>query len=306
MKWALIDVSWLAHRARYTLGKMGLTHDQMDTGIIFGFFEQLRTVCADWRIASNQVGLFFDSRHSYRRDAFPTYKLKEHDERTPEEIAELVSMKQQVRRLRHEILPAIGFPTYRQNGVESDDLIAKAAEENCLIAEAVIVTADGDLYQCISPSVHWFDPQRNVYHDPHTFIREKGISADQWADVKCLAGCKSDVVPGIVGIGETTAIQYLTGMMNPEHKRYQAIACKRGRDVRARNEELVRLPHPKTRSVPLVRPVYDPKAFYGWAARLGFDSYLDGSRRRDWDRFFDGEMRAGRQTTRRPGEVKGA
>jgi len=160
MKWVLIDLSYLAHRARYAVGD--LEFDDIPTGVMYGFFEQLLATCKNPPVCSNKILIFTDSKKSYRQRAFPDYKKKRKDNRTPEEQEQIRVMYQQVNKLRDKILPKLGIPVYKQVGLESDDLIAYAAQELTMKKEeAIIITADGDLYQCITPWVKWYDPGRN-------------------------------------------------------------------------------------------------------------------------------------------------
>ncbi len=284
--WVLIDLSFLAYRAIHTVGH--LKFEGVQTGVMFGFFNQLRMICQDRNVQSNKIGIFCDSRKSFRKKFFKKYKEKRHQDRTPREKAEIDLMWKQVRILVRDVLPAMGVPIYRQMGLESDDLLAMAAGQIRYGGErAIIVTADGDLYQCIRNAVHWFDPSRRIYHTPATFRGKKGIDAKQWGLVKTLAGCHSDNVPGIPGIGEKTAIKYLLHTL-PEHlKSYQKILG--GSKIATRNAELVVLPHPKTRAVKLREPEYDAKAFFAACRKFGLISFIKDKHR--WLNFFQDKSR---------------
>ena len=215
----MFDASWLAYRARYSM--RDLCHEDMPTGVLFGFLEQMLATCQDPKVLSNKVAVFFDSKKSHRKREFPDYK-KKRQEKTPEEWEELKIMHSQLEILRTEILPAIGFPVYRQTGFESDDLIATAAEYISTEGRnkrAIIISSDGDLYQCITDSVHFYNPMTGKYFDPTDFLESKGIVPEMWGEVKALAGCTSDSVPGIRGVGEITACKYLLNELNGGKKR---------------------------------------------------------------------------------------
>ncbi len=293
MPWVFIDASFIAHRAMHSTGQ--LSHEDIPTGVIYGTFETIRKVCFDPRIKSNKVVFFFDSDKSYRRDKYPWYKSRNLKERTPEEQAARSALRDQLTNLRLHILPTIGFPCFVQDGVESDDLIASAAAQfkgsNGSQAQAVIVTADGDLYQCISWATHWYDPIRDRYLDPVGFLNFKGIDASMWGDVKAIAGCDGDGVSGVNSVGEKTAIDYLTNILPKHHKRHANIVSPTGQFIIRRNEELVKLPHRKTKVVTLpTDPVYRPQKFFQWCKRFGVTSYLTGQKLQMWDRFFAGEL----------------
>lgn len=295
--WVLIDLSFIAHRARYATAD--LEWEDFHTGVLFGFWEQLRTICQDEHVRSNKVALFFDSKKCHRRRIFPEYKRQRHDDRTPEERKQIGAMHDQVNLLRREILPAVGFSIYRQTGCESDDLMAKAAWQLAYEGKrGIIVTADGDLWQCISETVSWYDPARRKLYDPYSFQKAKGIWPASWGMVKALAGCGGDGVPGIPGVGEKTAIKYLNRKLPSHYKTYKAIEGQEGVDILARNAELVILPHPKTKPVILRKPDYRVEAFFGMCERYGFLSYLKEPRRGEWEAFFKG----GKVRTRRRGE----
>lgn len=304
--WVFADLSYLGHRARSTT--KDLSFNDLPTGVTFGFFNELYEICSDPRIMSNKVAICADSFQSFRRRSFPDYKKKRYENRTPEEVAAIQVMHQQLERLKDEILPDIGFPVFEQNGLESDDMMAQGAAQASALGggvEAVIVTADQDLCQCISFNVHWWDPtrSRNIYLDPGAFWAKFHVHPHEWAMVKSLCGCSGDGVPPIPGIGEKSAIDYVLDILPKHLKKFKDIESPEGRAIAARNYELVRLPHPKTKPLNLVDPVYRPDRFYHWAAELGFKSMISGDRKYDWDGFFDGSMRKGcrvAETTSRP------
>ena len=283
--WVIVDVSYLAHRARYAVAD--LEHEEFHTCLLYNFWEQLYKVCTDRHVYSNQTLLCFDSRQSYRRRLFPKYKAHRKEHLTPEEIDQLKEMRLQVELLRTTILPNIGFTTYRQTGCESDDVMAQMAlqitESN---QQGIIITGDGDLLQCITPAIRWYDPGRRKLFDKDTFFAHKGVTPAQWGDVKALGGCSTDGVPGIPGVGEKTAIRYLDHKLPMHHKTYKAIRSPEGKEIRTRNEELVILPHPKTKEVSIVKPEYNIEAFFAMCERYGFLTYLNAPRRKEWETFF--------------------
>ena len=65
--------------------------------------------------------------------------------------------------------------------------------------------------------------------------------------MKALAGCSTDSVPGIKGVGEKTAIKYLKNELKESSKIYQRIISKEGWNIYKRNIELVKLPFTGTK-----------------------------------------------------------
>lgn len=287
MKWVLVDISWLAYRALHAVGE--LEHEDIPTGIIFGFFHQLRQVCLDNRVRSNRVLIFCDSRSSIRQREYPEYKQKRKEKRTDEEVQRIKSMRRQMDLLSSRILQKIGFPVYFQEGLESDDLIAFAAQ---LLTEqkreAVIVTSDGDLLQCITPYVNWFDPQRNRYYDEDSFSAEKGLPPSKWSEVKALGGCSSDCVKGVPGVGEGTAIKYLLGDLPPRYKAHESIISPSGRKTLKRNRRLIVLPHEATEPIVVRKPRFRPSVFFKYCERYGLLSIL--REKKAWTSFLTGSL----------------
>lgn len=289
MTWVLIDVSFLAYRALYSVGHM--EHGDIPTGVAFGFFHQLHSVCTDPKVRSNKVMLFFDSKKSFRSDVYPDYKKKRRDDRTVEEKERIHAMWKQMKVLRRDVLPAIGIRCRGQRGLESDDLLAHASSLLKKKGErGVLITSDGDLYQCIHSACHWYDPQRRTYYNPQTFKVKKGIDPARWGDVKALGGCSSDNVAGIPGVGERTAIKYLLGELPMRYQAAQKIASENGRKIEKRNRELVVLPHHKTKPFDLEAPAYDVDAFFAICEEYGLRTFLE--RRKRWKSFFTHDPRS--------------
>lgn len=283
-KWVIIDFSFLAYRAKFAL--RGLEFEDFPTGIIYGFFQQFRTILENPLINSNKVLICCDSKKSRRRDVYPSYKRgRFYEELSEEEALIMEAMYDQMTLLRKRILPAMGVPVYRQTGLEADDLMADIAKQLTKRKEAaVIVTADGDLYQCITPYVHWFDPARKTYHTQDSFLFLRSIDPSYWGQVKAIAGCSSDNVKGIMGVGETTAVKFLTGQLAPKSKRYQDIL--NGQEIIERNKPLVILPHKKTRKVKIRPPKYNIDAFFEACETYGLASFI--KKRNVWTLLFGG------------------
>lgn len=289
-----IDASWLAHKAKHAMGHLSFQGD--GTGIIFGCLQQILTVCTNPRVKSNRVGLFFDGPKNFclRRKAYPPYK-KRPGPKTPEDRQASETMLDQLRELRKTILPAIGIPVYRQIGLEADDLMAQAAVQTDRAGErGIIITADGDLWQCVSNSIHWYDPTpgRDLYMDRERLFSDHRVGPAEWGEVKCIAGCSTDNVAGIPGVGVKTATDWVWGLLPLTSKKLETIKQQYKAVVR-RNGPLVRLPHKQTKDVVWREPEYDVKTFFDVAREYGFQSYLDGPRRAQWEMLFRGDLAVG-------------
>jgi 5'-3' exonuclease len=119
--------------------------------------------------------------------------------------------------LECEIIPNLGFPCYKFDGYEGDDIIASIIKSNPH-RKFIIYSDDNDYIQLVNDDVAlaWVRDSSRVGNIPlYTKYRLqqgealKGLPPCKWADVKALAGCRSDAVPGIRGIGSDTAVEYL-------------------------------------------------------------------------------------------------
>lgn len=299
MRWLLIDGGWLAHRVRHSFGSDWKVSED-PTGFLFGLLDQLRVLCHDPRFQSNRLAIFLDSRSSRRRRLLPGYK-KNRISITSEERIELDAMRGQMKIAVKEIFPRIGISTYEQDGYEADDLIASAADVLSGTDQfGVIITGDGDLYQCITSHVTWYNPTRRLYYTERSFFSEKGIEADRWGGVKALAGCVSDCVVGVKGVGEKIAIRYLQGVLPGHLKVWRTITCEGGIRLIRANRRLVVLPFEGTKPVLVHEPAYSLDGFTQVCNAYRLGPLLYGKRWQEWKRILTNKMSVeDRQTPRK-------
>lgn len=218
--WLVLDCSYLAYRSYEAMPE--LEHDSVPTTVVFNMLQDLMA----WRdlFSSRRVIFCFDAGKNKRYDLYPEYKGNRVF--TEEEKEKRVKLYEQLERLRMEDLFRLGFRNVLwADGFEADDVIATVCMHSIPKGDhGVIIASDGDLYQLLSSRISMFDPTRKKVKDVTWFAKTYGIFPSQWADVKAIAGCPTDNVKGIPGVGEKSAIAYLTETMNPKHKRYQAIA----------------------------------------------------------------------------------
>src|SRR6056297_1671760 len=257
----VIDCNYLAHRARFTTGP--LSYKGQPTGVIFGFLNQLFSIGKE--VMPENIIFTWDSRKSKRRRILPEYKMnrKQNDEGPDQEMLDAFH---QFALLRKEILPGLGFKNnWMQPGYEADDLIAVCCSPE---RSAVIASSDHDLLQLLSKQTCIYNLGRKEYYTKDKFVNEYGIKPKQWIEVKKIAGCSGDNVPGVPGVGEKTAIKYLRGELNPDTKTYQKI--EQGRKIIERNEDLVSLPFPGTKGRLILPNVFDVGSLKSVCRQFGF------------------------------------
>jgi len=262
----IFDVSYLAYRAFHSTG--GLSHDGLPTGVLFGVFaEVLRTM---ERFDCYNPIFCFDVGKPKRRDILPGYKgSRRKGTMTDEQYEARKELKASLELLREDMLPFIGFRNiFWATGYEADDLIATAVKDMNPDEEAIMVSSDEDLYQLLGPRCLMWNPHKGKPITEKSFEKEYGITPGQWAHVKAMAGCSSDDVPGIQGVGTKTAIKWIRRELKPG-KIYDRILLN---DTWQANMELVRLPFA---DCPTIKKKRDKVTVQKWHAAMdefGFES----------------------------------
>src|SRR5919199_3949684 len=212
----LVDGHSLAFRSFFAFAKGrdgGLrTKTGIPTSVCFGFLKSLLEVMGSEQPQSMAVA--FDTKApTFRHEADDTYKADRPD--TPEDfIPDLENLK--------ELLAALRVPVVTSPGYEADDVLATLAIQGSEKGYRVkILPGDRDLYQLIDPekgiSILYLSTdflKRGRSTGPTEFgpqqVKEKlGIFPSQVVDYKALCGDKSDNIPGVRGIGDTTAVKLL-------------------------------------------------------------------------------------------------
>lgn len=237
----VLDVHYLAHRAFHTA--KDLSWKGKATGVIFGFLKSITYLKDEFQ--TDRIAFCFEHPHLFRRDIYPAYKRRRNSiEKTEEEKESYNSLFDQISELRRKYLPLIGFKNiFCFRGFESDDIMAAIANQSSPFDPVILVTADSDLHQCLREGVTIFSPQKQKILSNGRFRKEKGIYPRQWAEVKAMAGCKTDEVQGIKGVGEVTAIKYIRRELPSTHKAFQSINSEKGQRTIRRNLRLVKLPY---------------------------------------------------------------
>lgn len=224
------------------------------------------------------VAFAFDKKPYLRRDVYPGYKSSRDVRKVDDFEAEaLDATRLAIDKLRSDYLPALGYNNVlAKRGWEADDHLAQCAVECDPSDRVILVTADQDLYQCLSRTCAVYHPQRDVFVTAKSFRQERGISPKLWPEVKAIAGCSSDDIPGVVGVGEKTAIKHLTKGLTRFHKIAWDVHNFLKSPEYERNLKLTRLPYP---DCPWANLKPDPlRPHRGWrdlCERLGMDRLAD-------------------------------
>lgn len=240
--WVCIDMNYHGFVSQYAHGM--LRHGDQPTAVIYGILRLLNSL-AD-KFDTNNFVFAFDSKDNLRKDKYPWYKRRSV---APDSVIIRQVIRQQLQLFRKEILPELGYTNICiEPGFEADDIIAvtcHALKQYEPTDRVVIASGDEDLYQLIRHQVMTYRRFKNndVFMTAEKFREDYfGLSPKKWIKIKAIAGCKSDTIPGVSGVGIITAAKYIAERPVPE-KLKQQIDVFRTTDRYRENLELVTLPY---------------------------------------------------------------
>ena len=241
-KFLILDCNFLCHRLKHAMG--GLSHEGGSTGIIYGFLKSIPMY--QEMFDTPHIIFCWDSKTSKRQEIFSKYKLNRiirQKEMNEEELNFEYTFRFQMKMLRLKYLPMIGFQNiFCQKGYEADDLIASLCLSISEKSNIVIITSDQDLYQCLATNIFIYDPNKRKRMTLQGLYKQYGVRPHEWKMMKAIAGCSTDNVPGVKGIGEKTALKYLIEGLSDTTKAFQRINSEQGWKIYKRNLKLVSLP----------------------------------------------------------------
>ncbi len=203
----LLDGHALAYRAYFALTRGSsnafTTHAGEPTAGVFGFTSILLRLLEQDH--PDYLAVTFDTGKTFRDALFPEYKATR--AKMPEDL------RPQMERIR-QIVDAFNIPRLEVEGYEADDVLGSLshhlAEEGFGIK---IITGDRDLLQLVNDRILVNLPGKTLADAKDYFTKDVvdllGVKPDQVVDYKALVGDKSDNIPGVVGIGEKTAVSLL-------------------------------------------------------------------------------------------------
>ena len=199
----LIDGSSLIYRAFFALPNL-TNNDGVMTNGVYGFLTMYKNAFDKYK--PDYVLVAFDrSGGTFRNEEFKDYKANR--DKTPNELSYQFGILK-------DVLESMGVKYTDLDGFEADDIVgtyAKMAKEAG--DEAVLITGDRDYLQLVDDGIIVYLTRKGVSdtveYNVEKIKEEYGISPKQLIDVKGLMGDKSDNIPGVDGIGEKRALQYI-------------------------------------------------------------------------------------------------
>ncbi len=196
-KLVLIDGNSLINRAFYAIGPLTDKNGQ-PTNAVFGFVNMLIKVISD--IKPKYMLVAFDVHaKTFRHKMYEEYKGTRKP--MPEDLRPQIP-------LLKKVLEAMGISTFELAGFEADDIIGTLAKR--YKGETVILTGDKDSFQLVDETTSVYFTKRGItdteVYSMDNFKEKTGITPSQVIELKALMGDSSDNIPGILGVGEKTAL----------------------------------------------------------------------------------------------------
>ncbi len=199
----LIDGMSLVFRAYHALSRLKLKSKKNEpTNAVFAFTNILSSLIE--KENPEYIAVVFDSREpTFRHQIFKEYKANR--EAFPEDLVP------QLARIK-EILDAMNIKRLEIPGYEADDIIGTIAKRMAQLGwEVYCVTNDKDYFQLVDENIKIYKTGKNFEEgfeiiDRNKVLEKFGVEPERVTDVLALVGDSVDNVPGVLGIGEKTAI----------------------------------------------------------------------------------------------------
>jgi len=195
----ILDGTAYIYRAFYAIRE--LSNDVgLPTNAVYGFTKMLQKIIDEKK--PDYIAIAFDAKGpTFRHEMYSGYKA----DRPPMPDA----LSPQIPYI-DLIVEAFRIPSFRETGLEADDLIGTLAKKGVSAGlEVVIASGDKDMYQLIGPQTRVYDPMKEKIFTTETIEEKFGIKPDQIVEMMGLMGDSSDQIPGVSGVGKKTAMQLI-------------------------------------------------------------------------------------------------
>jgi DNA polymerase-1 len=205
----LIDANSFCYRAYFAIKELSTSYGQ-PTNAIYGFVNMVRKILE--KENPDYIAVCFDvSKDTFRTKKFADYKIQRPS--MPDGLTSQIP-------LIKEIISAYNLPIFELEGYEADDIIAtiaKRAQERQM--EVVVISSDKDILQLVDTNIKVYSPQKSEdkIYDREAVVKRFKLEPEKIVDLIALMGDKTDNIPGVSGIGETTAVKLLQEFRDLDH-----------------------------------------------------------------------------------------
>lgn len=200
----IIDANAVGYSNHY--GKK-LTYNGMQTQAIYGTLQSIRLLYTEFRDAS-RIALW-DGRAQWRFDLHPSYKSKRED---PKRLVDKKAYAEQ-RPFIQEAFKLLGIPQIVVSDAEADDIAGYMSRDFVSRnsgTKVVLVTKDHDWIQLVNENVDFYNiADRSIINAKNFLDRTGYLSGREFLAGKALQGDSSDDIPGVGGIGEKGAAEFM-------------------------------------------------------------------------------------------------
>ena len=233
----LLDVPNLVHRNWHSLFTL-----EENTRCIYGLLRDLGTLCNT--LHSTKFVFCFDGKEGIRKELYPAYKATRTEQSAVNKWLDLI---------REDVLPELGYKNILYDPQwEADDFIAHVCQTRAPMQKCIIVSNDQDLYQCLdTDKVRIWNVFSKSFVTDFIINQKYGLRPDQWAMAKAIAGCKSDNIAGVPGVGPNKARDYILKTISTTSKAYTNIEALK--ELIVTNLKLVTLPCPEIKVLPSIK-----------------------------------------------------
>ncbi len=207
-KMLIVDGNSILNRAFYGVRPL-TTKDGLPTNAVYGMYTILSKNIA--MVQPDYCVVAFDLKApTFRHKMYSEYKANRKG--MPEELASQLPYAKRC-------MSAMGFTVLELEGYEADDILgtvsARSSERGI---HSYLLTGDRDSLQLINDDITVLlaTNKETVNFDREHFRDTYGLDPSQFVDVKALMGDSSDNIPGVLGIGEKTALKLISDFSSLE------------------------------------------------------------------------------------------
>jgi DNA polymerase-1 len=268
----LIDANNLGFRVYHTIDKDNKT-EEIELDFLFAFLNSVQLIANMFKCSN--IVFAWDHKKSFRKRKNPEYKNRKRQEL-------VIDLYKQFNILKKEILPGIGFKNiFQQAGIEADDIIAQICDQESK-TNKIIISNDRDMRQCLDYFTWIHTGKKLITKDEFTKEIFRLNPKYYYPKIKALAGCTSDNVAGVVGVGELTAAKYFSDKRKLSKKKIDLI--ENGMWIMHRNLPFVQLPYSKTKSFKLTYNDFSKDRMVGVFEKYEFEYFLKNMNK--WEIFY--------------------
>lgn len=202
-KLLIFDTNSIIHRAFHALPPLA-DKEGRPSGAIYGSLSTFFRIIDE--IDPFFITVAFDSPgKTFRHKEYKEYKANR--PKCPDELVDqLIRTK--------DVFSKMGVKVLSKEGLEADDIVGAVARLAGGDIETIIVTGDMDILQLVDKKTKAYTLKRGIkesilYDVEKVKDKYEGISPERIPDIKALQGDKSDNIPGVMGVGEKTAIKII-------------------------------------------------------------------------------------------------